>query len=95
MRKVIPFMRKQGCGYGEIAGKLNMSKDSVKKFCKANRIGGFPIEYRLNVTEAQRRGLACMFCGMPLKQPKVGRKRMYCDCNCKKRFYYSKQRGEK
>ena len=78
-RKVIPFMRRAGCGYGEIASKLNIEKEYVKKFCKRYRIGGFPIEYRLNVTEAQRRGLACMFCGMPLKQPKVGRKKKYCD----------------
>ena len=93
VRKVIPFLRRQGMGYGEIAKELNLKKGYVKNFCRIHHIGGFPEEYRLNVSEAQHRGEACLYCGMPLKQPKVGRKRMYCDNACRKRFYYSKGDG--
>ena len=85
-RKIIPFMRREGYGYKQIARELHLKADDVKKFCKKNRIGGFPVEYRMNVAEAQRQGCACMFCGMPIKQPKVGRKRRYCDSTCRKRY---------
>ena len=94
-KKVIPFMRMQGKGYGEIGKELNMPKDAVKKFCKRYRLGGFPVEYRLNVEEAKRNGCACIFCGMPIKQPKVGRKRLYCGSTCREKFKYIKRGGQK
>ena len=64
-------------GYGEIAKELDLKKDYVKKFCKKYGIGGFPVEYKMNVTEAQRQGYACIFCGMPITQPRNALKK-YC-----------------
>lgn len=89
-RKIIPFLRKQGKGYGEIAKELDLKKDNVKKFCKKYGIGGFPVEYKMNVAEAQRQGYACIFCGMPITQPRNTLKK-YCSSRCKDRHRYEKK----
>ena len=77
-------------GYGEIAKELDLKKDYVKKFCKKYGIGCFPVEYKMNVTEAQRQGYACIFCGMPITQPRNALKK-YCSNRCKDRHRYEKK----
>lgn len=80
-------LRAQGMGYRAIASTVNLSRDIVRNYCRSKGIGGFHVEYEMNLAERISSGRACAFCGADLKQPKTGRPKRFCSELCRRRFW--------
>ena len=55
-------LRGQGMGYRAIASVMNLTRDAVRAYCRSVGIGGFRIEYGMNLKERMDDGRACAFC---------------------------------
>ena len=80
-------LRAQGMGYRAIASVVNISRDTIRSYCKSVGIGGFRIEYEMNLRERMEDGRACAFCGAELKQPKTGRHKRFCSNICRRTYW--------
>lgn len=86
-------LRAQGMGYRAIASVTNLSRDTVRNHCRTAGIGGYRIEYEMNLRERMNDGRACAFCGAALMQPHTGRHKRFCSDICR-RSYWSMHRTE-
>ncbi len=86
-------LRAQGMGYRAIATTVNLSRDAVRAYCRSVGIGGYRIEYEMNLKERMNDGRACSFCGAELIQPVTGRRRRFCSDICR-RSYWRMHRDE-
>ncbi len=59
----IMSLRREGLGYTAIAKRLDISKDTVKSFCRRNGLAG---EMAVRGQECQTQGGLCRECGKPL-----------------------------
>ncbi len=89
----IKLLRSQGAGYRQIANRLNLSRDAVRYYCKANNLN----EHREAMKDNNQRIMAvnsvCPCCGKLLVHPKTGRKRRFC-CDACRRKWWSKNRDK-
>ena len=74
-QRKIEELRRKGMGYKTIATELNISRDAVRNYCKANSMDGYGKDY------VDKR--YCKYCHKELKQPKTGRKKKFCSATCK------------
>ena len=86
-------LRSQGMGYRAIASVTNLSRDYVRNYCRSMGIGGYRIEYEMNLQERMNDGRACAFCGAELVQPHTGRHKRFCSDICR-RTYWRMHRAE-
>lgn len=86
-------LRAQGMGYRSIASTVNLSRDLVRNYCRGQGLGGFRIEYEMNLQERMKDGRACAFCGAELNQKSTGRPRRFC-CDICRRAYWRMHRAE-
>lgn len=71
----IKELREKGLGYTEIAKSMNISKNTVKSFCRRNGLG--------KLKKIETNSAVCEFCGKPISQP-IGRKqKRFCSDNCR------------
>ena len=80
-------LRTQGAGYRQIAKDLNLSCDEVRYYCKKQNINGFPAAVQANMQMMREAGDLCRNCGSFLKQPHTGRKRHFCNEECRRQWW--------
>ena len=79
-------LRKLGIGYRSIATAMNMSRDKVRNFCKAQGLDGYGKNNEKADGEKTIREL-CKNCGKRInKRPIKGRPKTYCTIECKKEW---------
>ena len=76
-------MRRKGMGYKAIAAKLDVSRDTVRKFCKNNNLAGYAEAAKLNHDDMIADGSICQNCGKSIEQPKRGRPKRFCSDKCR------------
>ena len=85
-REKIIELRKLGIGYRSIATAMNMSRDKVRNFCKAQGLDGYGKNNKKADGEKTIREL-CKNCGRQInKKPIKGRPKTYCSIECKKEW---------
>ena len=86
-RKQIIQLRKQGLGYKAIGSALNLTRDSVRGFCKRNNLDGHADIVKLNIQVMKEKEILCLNCGKPFKTKKQGRPRKYCSDFCRRSWW--------
>lgn len=86
-------LRQQGLGYQAIGTILNLSRDSVRSYCKNHGMHGVATLVKLNTQEKIKNGEACGYCAGPLKQNTIGRPKKFCSEKCR-REYWKRHRNE-
>lgn len=86
-KEQIRQLRSQGVGYREIGNQLNLSRDEVRYYCKKQNLNGFPAAVQANLQMMQDAGILCRNCGAYLEQPHTGRKRHFCDDECRRKWW--------
>lgn len=81
-------LRKLGIGYRSIATAMDLSRDSVRNFCKSRGLDGFGQDYSKPKPEKVIRE-HCKNCGKRINQKKLkGRPKTYCSIECKREWEY-------
>ena len=80
-------LRSQGIGYRQIASQLNMSRDTVRYYCKANNLQGYKEAVQLNIQRIEEDNNICSYCGKELIQTKTGRKKHFCNDVCRRKWW--------
>lgn len=80
-------LRGQGLGYKQIASMVNLSRDSVRSYCKYRGLTGYQTAVKVNMKEMIERGDACMFCGGLIKKASTGRPRRFCSEECRRKYW--------
>lgn len=80
-------LRGQGLGYKQIAGMVNLSRDSVRSYLKHRGLTGYTEAVQMNMKELVAAGEACGFCGGPIKKAKTGRPKRFCCDECRRRYW--------
>ena len=80
-------LRSQGVGYRQIARRLNLSRDTVRYYCKANNLNGFQEAVQANIQRMMVDETVCTYCGADLTQPKTGRKKRFCSETCRRKWW--------
>ena len=86
-------LRQKGLGYQAIGTILNLTRDSVRSYCKNHGLNGVSMVVHMNTQERIKNGEACCYCAGPLKQNKTGRPKRFCSENCR-REYWKRHRME-
>ena len=79
-KEIIIRFRRQGLGYADIGRKLDISKDTVKSFCRRN---GLMISDSKPVDDKDR----CRECGKPLVQQEKMKRRIFCCKACREKWW--------
>lgn len=83
-------LRNVGIGYRKIAAVLDIPRDKVRNYCKANGLDGYAKRLVERKNREQMRNecpeISCKQCGKPLKAETAGRKRVYCSEKCRKQW---------
>lgn len=80
-------LRVGGMGYRAIASAVDLSRDQVRNYCRANGIGGILADSEKKLAERMRDGRACAFCGAELIRPKTGRPKRFCSEHCRRSYW--------
>jgi len=83
----IKLLRAQGAGYRQIANRLNLPRDAVRYYCKANNLNGHREAAKANIQCVMTDDSVCSCCGKRLIQPKTGRKRRFCCEACRRKWW--------
>ena len=83
----IKQLRSQGVGYRNIATQLNMTRDQVRNYCKTHNLNGYREAVRMNIRRFLEDDSICTFCGKKLIQPRTGRRRLFCDGVCRRKWW--------
>lgn len=81
-KRKVTVLRQEGLGYTAIAKRMNLSKDTVKGFCRRNGLagrrdtGGLPEEER------------CRNCGKALRQTEGIKHRVFCCEECRVKWWH-------
>lgn len=89
-KKKIIDLRKQGLGYKKIANQLNITRDSVRGYCKRNEPFGEYIPPKKKkvkkVNKIEKR--FCLNCDKEIIQVGRGSRRKYCCNRCRDEYIY-------
>ena len=86
-------LRQQGLGYQAIGKMVNLSRDSVRSYCKNHGLQGVRLAVEMNTKERIKNGEACAYCAGPIKKAKTGRPARFC-CEACRRSYWKAHRDE-
>ena len=79
-------LRKLGIGYRSIATAMDLSRDSVRNFCKSRGLDGFGQDYSKPKPDKVIRQ-HCKNCGKQINQKRLkGRPKTYCSTECKREW---------
>ena len=70
-----------------IANKLGLSLDTVRGFCKRNRLTGYADAAKLNHEDMVSNGNICPNCGMIIDQTGKGRRKRFCSDKCRTEWW--------
>ena len=90
-KEKIKELRLQGMGYKGIANIINLSRDSVRSFCKRNSLEGMSALAILNIEEKIQKNVLCSCCMKPLKQKTTGKNRRFCSDSCRRKWWKEHQ----
>lgn len=90
-REQIIKLRTQGVGYREIASTLDLTRDTVRSFCRRNNLNGHGQVAKLNYQMMQEEKLLCQNCGKLIKAKDRGRPRKYCSDFCRRAWWRENQ----
>lgn len=79
-RKHIEDLRSQGIGYKKISEMLGLSVNTVKSFCKRNRLGGPAVRQEQHI---------CPCCGKPVEQTAHRKQKKFCSDQCRMKWWNS------
>jgi len=85
-RQQIIRLRKEGCGYTAIAKELDISRDTVRSFCRRNGLAG-----EMAITEkaaGQTEDGFCRECGKGLHQTGGVKKKVFCCRECREKWWH-------
>lgn len=87
----IAEMRKQGLGYIKIAQHLGISENTIKSFCRRNKLAG---TMTANDAEAAQITLGagirpCKCCGEPVLQDPKRKPKLFCSDKCRNKWWNS------
>ena len=77
-RQQIHDLRLKGTGYKAIAALLGISRDSVRGFCKRNK---------MEVVDRVNNQLVCPCCGRVITKSTRGRTRRFCSDGCRRKWW--------
>lgn len=75
----IKILRTAGLSYIQIAKRMNISVNTIKSYCKRNRLGG--------VQAMKNRIAVCEYCSKPIKQNKGRKERRFCSDFCRNAWW--------
>ncbi len=90
-KQAIATLRLQGGSYAEIADYLNLSPNTVKSFCRRNKIAPLSQTRPENMDNP---GGICKNCGAALEQVPSGRRKTFCSDRCRY-IWWNRNRREK
>ena len=79
-KEQVMLLRKEGCGYAVIAKRLDISRDTVKSFCRRNGLAG-------EMADSAAEGGRCRACGKVLVQTEGMKRRVFCCGECRKKWW--------
>lgn len=79
-RNHIEDLRSQGIGYKKISEMLGLSVNTVKSFCKRNRLG---------CSEVRQDQHICPWCGKPVEQNAHRKQKKFCSDRCRMQWWNS------
>lgn len=85
----IKWLRSQGLGYKKIATSLELTRDQVRGYCRKCGLAGYTEKTNSDKLKEVQDDLVyklCLQCGKKLKQEGRGRRRKYCNVNCKREW---------
>ncbi len=94
-REKIKELRLQGMGYKAIANVVNLTRDSVRNFCKCNGLNGNSNLAARNIEEKIQNKVLCACCMKPLKQEARGRNKRFCNDKCRRKWWKEHQEARK
>ena len=89
-RQQIIQLRKEGCGYTVIAKELDISRDTIRSFCRHNGLAG-----EMAITEkaaGQTEDGFCWECGKGLHQTDGVKKKVFCCQKCREKWWHEHPR---
>lgn len=81
-KKKITALRQEGMGYMAIARQMDISKDTVKSFCRRNGLAGE------RAPAAKKQIPKCKECGKPLRQAEGMKPRVFCCDGCRVKWWH-------
>ena len=85
-KDAVRMMRFKGLGYGAISKTLNVKEKQIQTYCKTHGLAGTAELTKLNYPVWCQQHNRCMICGMKMKQPKTGRRKIFCSGRCRTRY---------
>ena len=87
-KQTIERLKNVGLGYRKIAIVLELSRDKVRNYCKANGLDGYA-KNRLQAKEGKQMeedcaDSVCRYCGKPIDKQAIGRRKIYCSEECRR-----------
>lgn len=86
-RHQIIQLRKEGCGYTAIAKELDISRDTVRSFCRRNGLAGEMAAKTEKADEHPQEGF-CRECGKELNQTGGVKKKVFCCRKCREKWWH-------
>lgn len=83
-RQKIQQMRREGQSYLQIASVLGISENTIKSFCRRNKISTFNSNKPQVMMETQT---ACKQCGKPLTHGTKGQPKKFCSEECRRTWW--------
>lgn len=81
-KKKITALRQEGLGYMAIAKQMDISKDTVKSFCRRNGLAGEM------ASAAEKKVPKCRECGKLLQQAEGMKPRVFCCDECRVKWWH-------
>lgn len=82
-RNSVADFRREGYGYTAIAKKMNLSRDTVRSFCRRNGLSG-DMEKLIEQNQEGR----CRECGAGLEQRNGVKRRKFCCKECREKWWH-------
>lgn len=82
-RAQITCLRKEGCGYAAIAKRMELSRDTVRSFCRRSGLAG-RLSDRRDANAAR-----CRECGKVLNQEEGRKRRVFCCRQCRVKWWHA------
>lgn len=82
-KEQITLLRQKGCSYAVIGEKLNLSKDTIKTFCRRNNISSGSLK------TAEIMSGRCRECGAKLIQTERRKKKVFCSQFCREKWWHA------
>lgn len=83
-KEEIKIMRKDGQSYSRIALALGISENTVKSYCRRNKLG---INKRIKIKIEKEICTTCKHCGKSLIQGTKGQAKKFCSENCRRLWW--------